>query len=291
MSATLPDVLHPYLESETKAGSSALAKIAVEQAHKIGSNGVRLDLALAATFDLLVAAKLYQNVKPEDWLWCEAHDFDVYPMLNACPLCIFENQFVFHEGNKPGSGNIGPATAGALRELLAAHYALTKQTGIRIFNGSEPVDLAVVDDDTKKIFMAEVKASPLFTPPLVVKHTAKSFQSEYSLPLRHAAGIIRHMDSLEVSLLIPLASNEYELWTLPTKGLGDADWPEKAICKAIQDSPEKFERFVLSWSELWKLYDAKDNSKAAFWLTGACGLPRKPGAGWPKKSDGKPKGD
>jgi hypothetical protein len=72
MNATLPDELSPYLESETKAGASALAKIAVEQAHKIRRSGVRLDLALAATFDLLVAAKFYQEVKPENWLWCES---------------------------------------------------------------------------------------------------------------------------------------------------------------------------------------------------------------------------
>jgi hypothetical protein len=199
MSATLPDELSPYLESETKAGSSALATVAVAQAHKIGRSGVRLDLALAATFDLLVAAKFYQDVKPENWLWCEAHGYDVYPVLNACPLCIFENQFVFHEGNKPGSGNIGPAMAGALRELIAAHYALTKQTGIRIFTGSEPVDLAVVDDDTKKIFMAEVKASPLFTPPLVVKHAAKNFQSERSLPLKRAEASQNTKTNEEVS--------------------------------------------------------------------------------------------
>src|ERR1017187_5564544 len=135
----LPQVLDELLIAQVPFDGKSLAAGAVAQARSL-SKEIPYNLALAATFDLLVAAKFYGNVKPENWLWCEWCGLDLYPVLNACPACVADKRFVHFVGHKPGSGTIGPATASALREILVAHYAFEKKTEIEIRQGVEPVD-------------------------------------------------------------------------------------------------------------------------------------------------------
>ena len=284
----LPTELQKYFKDETIFSQETLASVALMHVNKNVSLSKR-PLALAAVFDLIVASKFYRAVKPENWLWCEHGGSDFYPILNACPYCILEKRLVQHAGNKPSSGVIGPATSQAIREVLVAYYHLSGNKDLSIFCGAEPADLVIVDYHTKHIFIAEVKAAPLFTPPLAVKHTS-SFSTVGTLPFKHSSGILRAMEQQEVFLFLPMSEGKHHFWPIPLKGLGDPNWPESAIIEAIRKCPADFDIYLESWMLLWDSYQCRDTSTPAFWFTGACGLPRDPGEGWPKAGDGKTKG-
>lgn len=262
----------------------------VEKAIAANKKGVRLDFALAASFDLLVASKYYQYVLPEDWLWCQQCDHDIYTFFNACPFCITEDRFVHHEGRKPSSGQIGPATAEALREILSAYYHLTVGPDVAVHVGTEPIDIAIIDSAKRYVFIAEVKAAPLFIPALAKKHSASSFQTGSQKPLKHSVGIVRGIEQHKYSLVIPTADGSKIFWELDRTGLGESKWGEEAIADAIESGHFDLSAYVKAWSHLWNLYATKSNRDRLFWFTGACGLPRKPGEGWPISADGKPKG-
>ncbi|MDD4018497.1 MAG: hypothetical protein PHV28_11195 [Kiritimatiellae bacterium] len=288
MKHELPETLSSYFSQETHYSEKTLAAVALSYVRE-HTDPVDHPLALAAIFDLVVASKFYRDVKPENWLWCEHGGHDFYPILNTCPFCILENRLVQHAGNKPSSGVIGPATSQAIREVFAAHYHFAGSKNISIFCGVEPADLVVVDYQSKNIFIAEVKAAPLFTPPLAVKHSS-SFSTGRTLPLKHSIGTLRGMEQQEVCLFLPMAGGKHFSWSIPKNGLGDPSWPESALIEAIKANPSSFHKYLESWKLLWEAYTCRDTTNPAFWFTGACGLPRDPGEGWPKTGDGKPKG-
>ncbi|MEI8078430.1 MAG: hypothetical protein WCH61_02225 [bacterium] len=287
-----PEILTPYLQSETVFVKGSVAAVALAKAKLLVENELPIGLILAACFDLVVASKFYRFTKPENWLWCKHGDFDIYPILNACPLCVLQNHFIKHNGNKPSSGSIGPSTSQALREILVAYYHLSGKGFLRVFNGSEPADLVVIDSKNKQCFIAEVKASPLFTPPLAVKHASSSFQTDKdgARPLNHFQGTLRNLHTQSVSLIIPQVGGKYTLWKMPPKGLGSDQWPDNAIITAIRSDEDGFKKYLLSWVNMWNAYAEKNNSDALFYFTGACGLPRHAGDEWEKSSNGKPVG-
>jgi hypothetical protein len=287
----IPNELERHLQGKTEPEQNPFAIALVQKCLNRATKGNGdLDLALAASFDLLVTSKYFKYVVPENWLWCEHSKYDYYPILNACPSCILEKRFVFHEGKKPGSGQIGPATAEAFREILAAYFHLTSGDSIQVYNGSEPIDLAIIDLANKSAFIAEVKASPLFTPPLAIEHSAKSFQTVRAAPLRHSVGVVRNIHDVEAYLFFPASKNESIYASIPLKGLGNTDWPEKAMAAAIQQNTIPIDKYIDSWELMWKAYESKNSDDALFWFTGACSLPRNPGEGWPKSAAGKPQG-
>jgi len=286
---TLPAAVLQYTGAEELSVPGSLAARLVERSHALAGSGMPLGVALAASFDLLVAARFYEQTKPENWLWCERSNLDIYPFLNACPACVLEHRFVHHDGNKPESGAIGPITAGVLRRVLVEHYRLTGKA-VRVATGREPVDLAVIDYGARTAFLAEVKASPLFTPPLATPHTAEHFQATSVAPLSHSRGILRDMAERDIMLVTPGASGQKHLWPLRRTGLGRSGWSEVALADGIAAEPAALERYVRSWAHMWALYLARDRSDPAFWFTGACGLPASPGPAWPKAASGKPRG-
>lgn len=53
--------------------------------------------ALAATFDLLVAAEYFRTIAHISWLYCPIDDpMLFYPYTNICLRCVLEGRFVFH---------------------------------------------------------------------------------------------------------------------------------------------------------------------------------------------------
>lgn len=287
--STLPTAILQYVGAEELSQPDSLAAKVVEQSHAIATSDIPLGLALAASFDLLVAARFYDATKPENWLWCEESNLDVYPFLNACPMCALEGRFVHHRGNKPQSGSIGPITASVLRKVLAEHYRVMG-TSLRVATGHEPVDLAIIDDANKTAFIAEVKASPLFTPPLATPHTAAHFQAKSVEPLSHSNGILRDISNRDIAMIIPGTENAPQLWHLPERGLGNAGWAETALKKAISTEPGRYEDYVRAWMRMWNLYLTRNRTDSVFWFAGACGLPPNPGPSWPKDGYGKPLG-
>lgn len=285
-----PETLAEYVLDPIARRAGSLAAVVVEQGIAQAAKGNPLGAALGAGFDLVVAAKYYDYVQPENWLWCQHCGLDIYPFLNACPVCTFENRYVHHEGNKPPSGSIGPVTAEALREVLVEYFAQTGKMHLDVRRGREPVDIAIIDGKERTVFVAEIKASPLFTPPLVIKHSPQGFASVATQPLKHIKGTMRGLDNADPALLIPQGKNEYQLWEMGLSGLGKPGWAEAAVAAAIKKNPASFAEYVTAWRNMWTLYLAKDQTHSAYWLTSACGLPRNPGEGWPQKSNGRPTG-
>ncbi len=287
---SIPVSIAEYVLDPVPAQAGSLAAIVVEQARDLARQGVPLGPTLAAGFDMLVSAKYYDHVVPENWLWCQNAHLDIYPFLNACPVCALNNRFVHHEGNKPSSGTIGPATAEALREILVEYFQLGERHHLTVHQGTEPVDIAIIDSNVLQILVAEIKASPLFTPPLAIPHAVTGFASGEVMPLGHAKGTVRGMSNARPSLVIPDSDEGYWLWEIEQEGLGEVGWGERALAAAVSANPDNFRKYVACWQSLWNLYVSKDNSQPAFWLTGACGRPRNPGEGWPQNSAGRPKG-
>lgn len=244
---------------------------------------------LAASFDLIVASKFYRYTMPEGWLWCGHANRDYYAYLNACPFCILENRFVHHEGHKPGSGQIGPVTAQAFREIVAAYFNLTKKNTCFVCDASEPIDLAIIDTKQQILFIAEVKAAPLFTPALSREHNNHSMQTQTALPLNHSLGIGRNLDEANISIFIPDTDKPLEI-PIQAGSIGRAMPLEINLANSFKNDPALSTKYFKIWQKMWRSYREKDSSNLLYWSCGACGLPRNPGEGWPKQADGKPKG-
>jgi len=286
---TLPLFLREKIHEHTKPDSNPLAYVLVSQALSDTSSDIPLAQRLAASFDLIVASKFYQYVEPEEWLWCAQAEKDFYPILNACPSCVIESSFVHTEGHKPGSGQIGPATASAFREIVAAYFELTGKTSCRVCDASEPIDLAVVDMENRTLFIAEVKAAPLFTPPLVRRHTTGSMQTQRALPRNHSLGVARRLHEAAVALFVPDTESPLEI-PLETGIVGRGLPLDGPLAAAIEGDRSIAPRFFRIWRRTWRAYQEKDTSDTLYWFCGACGLPRNPGEGWPRQADGRPRG-
>lgn len=289
-STRLPTELKKYVLSPVANGGASLARALLgcvrQRKDAAGGYGLRL----AAAFDLLVAAKYYDYVKPENWLWCQCSQLDFYPFLNTCPFCCLQNVFVHHPGNKLGSGTIGPVTAEALRELLVEHFAASRSKEVTVHRGREPVDIAIVDWPHRSVFLAEVKAAPLFTPPLAIDHVPAFFDAHVVRPLNHVEGTLRSTHLLRPKLVIPSEAGGHWLWDLEHAGMDEPGWAARALAKQLTADNAIFERWVLSWKLLWQLYEQRDTSHTAFWFTGACGRPQGTSEGWQQDSSGRSTG-
>lgn len=286
---TLPKFLRDKIGEKTDTRANPLATVLVELALNDKRSGVPLSERLAASFDLLVASKFYQYVVPEGWLWCGHSSNDYYAFLNACPSCVLQNRFVHHEGHKPGSGQIGPTTALAFREIVASYFELTGKSSCFVCNASEPIDLAILDTEKRILFVAEVKAAPLFTPPLCRQHTSASMQTQTALPLNHSLGIERRLHETTFSLFIPDVNEPLEI-PVEAGAVGKEIPLDKYLAKSFQKDPILATRYFKIWQRMWASYQEKRTDDLLYWFCGACGLPRNPGEGWPRQADGKPKG-
>jgi hypothetical protein len=286
---TLPNFLRDKIGEITPGDANPLATILVKIAIEDRNSGVPLSERLAASFDLIVASKFYQYVAPEGWLWCGHSNLDYYAFLNACPFCILQNRFVHHSGHKPGSGQIGPTTALAFREIVAAYFSLTGKTYCSVCEASEPIDLAILDTKKKMLFIAEVKAAPLFTPPLCCQHTGASMQTQTALPLNHSIGVERRIHETDFSLFIPEIEEPFRI-PVAAGAIGKEIPLDKFLSRSIQKDPGLAIRYFKIWQRLWSAYHNKNANDILYWFCGACGLPRNPGEGWPRQADGKPKG-
>ncbi len=286
---TIPPFLKDKLHGRTRADENPLAYALVRQALSGAASELPLSERLAAAFDLIVASKFYQYVEPEEWLWCGHFGKDFYPILNVCPGCVLANRFVHTKGHKPGSGQIGPTTALAFREIVAAYFDLTGKTDCFVCNASEPIDLAVVDTREQVLFIAEVKAAPLFTPPLVRPHTTHSMQTQRTMPLNHSLGVARGLHNAEVSLFIPSLDGPVEI-PIDTGAVDCGVSLDRSLSDTVTRDPAIAADFFRTWSAMWRAYCVKDSSNLLYWFCGACGRPKNPGEGWPREANGRLKG-
>ncbi len=289
MNNALPKTLAPKIGEATAPDQNPLAMALVGMALRETSPEIPLSLRLAASFDLVVASKFYQYVKPEAWLWCGHAERDFYTYLNACPACTLQGRFVHQPGHKPGSGQIGPTTALAFREVVSAYFHQTGKNDCRVHNASEPIDLAVVDEARRVVFLAEVKAAPLFTPPVCRTHSASSMQTGATLAHNHTVGISRNLHLAECALFIPSPDGPFEI-QVEAGSIGQDRPLDLALADSLAREPSIALRYFRAWAAMWGAYGEKRAEDPVFWFTGACGRPPSPGDGWPREASGKLKG-
>ena len=284
----LPHFLDEKIIEVTMPARNPLASYLVKLALDRSKSPLSLSTKLAASFDLVVASKFYQYVKPEDWLWCEDAGRDYYPFLNACPYCTYQDSFVQFNGHKPPSGQIGPVTALAFRELLAAYFEATGKN-CSVYVASEPIDLMVVDWDHKRVFVAEIKAGPLFTPPLVAAHSAESMDTTSVLPLHHHSGTARRMDGRRINMFVPERSGIMEI-PLSFGSIGGGKPLDLDLSLIFGEKPEYVLRYYNAWDIMWRANLRRNRKEKLFWFVGGCGRPKHCGEGWPVNSSGVPVG-
>lgn len=300
----LPGALAGWLNEGIVPDPEGLARKIVQLSHELanGSDGGSYPLgdSLAAGFDLLVATRFYGGaggVSSRGWLSCSASGQALFVFSNACPSCLLDRKlaepFVYVEGNKPSSGQIGPVTSTAFREILCEYFAENKAATV-VHKGKEPVDVGFVDAPSLTVLLGEIKSGPLFIPPLSVRLDLSTFQKVGTAPIvgGHQVGNLKSVQSLPVSLFVPEPDSDgCWLWDLGSVDASLAGWAERAVLACLKDPFEGLKRYrtwVRSWKALWIAYQLQDKEGRRFWLTGACGRPKEVGSGWPRDDKGKP---
>lgn len=237
-----------------------------------GGTEEELQLGIAAIFDLLVAARYYE-MQDRQWYYCDHLKGFIQPYTNACSHCLMNGQFVYIKGNKPGSSGIGGVTAPVLA-LLWNQIFVRRKLNLFLRRGKEPVDV-IVDDSAKKIILvAEIKAAPLMTLPLVLlaphqNKTAHELLDEKLLPVS------------DINLFLPTKNSagqwQTSLITLGLRGTG-AGWFHRLLSEKLASDPSFLRRYVASWTAALETYEPRTRC-SVFWLTNGCGQP----PGWTGK--------
>jgi hypothetical protein len=267
--------------------------------------GVPIGLSLAAAFDLLVSAEYYRNLTHRGWCYCPEHQALIFPYTNTCPACVLAGTFHYHRSNKPESAKIGTATSRLLCVFLDRLFAKTSKH-FKICKGSEPIDILIHDEQENILLLAEVKAAPLMTLPLLVHSEEKltDLVDGEIVELPHSAVDHTGLSASNLNLLLPIYQEgiwSCKLIELPTKDepLTSTHWAYTQLTNVFAANPELFEVYLDSWIRAFEAYQAayhqKDRTSHIFWLTNACGQPKprptdwpaRPGTGYESVSDGK----
>lgn len=245
--------------------------------------------ALACGFDLLVAAEYYKGVSHTGWLYCPDQTLMFYPYTNCCPNCVLSNRFTFHESNKLESGKIGTATARLLCVYLKAIFEHNDKQ-ITILQSGEPVDVIIKDDKNKHLFLAEIKASPLLTPPLCASSQRLTAEVDgSSKELGHAPTSFGALFKSKTALFVPSRTAKGE-WNVklfemqPRADVTDLDWGYRSLISLV-DRSDFYREFYAFWSAALAQYHPKGRS-TIFWLTNACGSPSPIPVGWSSRRNG-----
>ena len=278
---------------------STLAEILIQKATQSATETeIPLGVAIAAAFDLFVAAEYYTRTANNGWLYCPSHGEPllIYPFTNACTRCVLHGEFHFHKANKPESGTIGAATrtllCGFLKELFKNY-----SRNLEIYVGYEPVDVIVFDAANEIALLAEIKAAPLTTLPLAVSSEAQFITDEDGKVISrpHSDAENSSMSSSEFNLLLPKIENDvwtYELVPLGIKGEGKSTgWFYDRLATVLNDGGNLFERYFEFWRKAYGAYDKSKREKGVphtnvYWMTNACGTPTPIPSNWRMKKTG-----
>jgi hypothetical protein len=272
-----------------------LAKILISSALQATANDeVPTGLAIAAAFDFFVGAEYYTRTANNGWLYCPKHDKPllIYPFTNACPRCVLNGEFYFHKANKPESGTIGATTRLLLCGFLNILFA-TYSRRLEIYLGYEPVDVVIYDPVSKITLLAEVKAAPLTTLPLVIASEIQNVTGEDGKvkPRLHDQSDNSNLTTSEIKLLLPVSNAdiwEYELVSLGIKGTDPPDWFYKRLTDVLRTDTELFNRYFIFWRKAFAAYNKSEKEpntshSNVYWFTNAYGKPTPTPNGWPMK--------
>lgn len=255
---------------------------------------------LAAAFDLLVSAEYYKSMGHSGWVYCpfpEDKPFIYYPYTNVCPRCVLNNDFRFHQANKPPSGSIGAITS----KLLGLFFEnLFKRHGkqVEIHKGSEPVDTIFIDKKTNPpvYLFVEIKSAPLLTLPLAVKteKLTQEIDSSAKSLLSHEKINITPLYQTPINILVPIKNTkssskwDAKLYLLGSKANErDLEWAYKGLINLLRTDNKFFFTYSNFWLEALDEYQNESKVKqSVYWFTNGCGQPSPRPDTWPKRSSG-----
>lgn len=233
--------------------------------------------SLAACFDLLVGLSYYTKIVPNGWMQCpngEPHFF--FPYVNVCPRCALEGRFFYHKAGKGESANIGASAIEALILFVQEWFRQTGSADLAVFQGEEPVDLVIYDQENNTAFLAEVKSAPLFTLPLAVLADDDDPIEEHE-EVRLAA-----LKGCTMGLMLPvLVDEDSQTWQgvvyeFPRPYDGSDDYFIHALRQMVADKESDFlDTYLQTWVRGFAAYTHKFKDDNIFWLTGGCGKPGK----------------
>ncbi len=295
----------PWLNSFLEKASPVKERVQLEKilADELIKNVYNFDLSsygekqeverrklLASAFDLLIAAEYYRGVSHSGWIYCpDKTPYLFYPYTNCCPRCVLKNVFVFHESNKLESGSIGSSTSRLLCIFLKSIFEYKKKE-IEVLKSVEPVDVIIRDKKNKYVFLAEIKASPLVTPPLCA--TSQRLTEETagtSVERGHSSSDNSHLYGSEIHLMIPAKKNDK--WVTKYFNIGiranlkDEDWAYRGMLELLKNDKNFFGEFYSFWKEAFS-YCYPKKQQDIFWLTNACGAPYPIPSDWPGRRRG-----
>ena len=267
------------IDSHVKAVVNHCIDIVIKQKNKYNT-GIRL----AALFDLMVAAAYYKTVSNRGWIYCsEEPNMMFYPYTNICPRCIGNKKFVYAKANKPESGKIGQITT----EILCLFYQnIFKRNGhnVEVFKASEPVDVIIHDRDNDIYLLAEVKAAPLVTIPLMAKcDTITEMRDGILVKSEHAMIDNPLLKKSSIGLFLPAYNKkEGKMYPLSLKWDNENCFFD-AILSLIQQSGF-YKTYLDFWYSSYNAYINKSRDISVYWLTNACGSPVPVPEDWPKRA-------
>ena len=238
-------------------------------------------IALAASFDLLVAIFYYQKIPNRGWLLCshgpERHYF---PFVNVCPRCALEREPFYHKAGKSQSANIGTATIKALI-LFIQEWFLLSDSSLKVLKGEEPVDLCIVDEKTNTLLLAEVKSAPLLTLPLVV--IPEKADAEKNL---HEVLTMNTLKGTDMGVALPeFTDRGWQMKTIPfSRPFDNTDTYFVEMMAELVGQDGFFVSYLSTWKTAFNTYSDKNKAEAIFWLTNGCGVPSPVPLNWPDRA-------
>ena len=237
-------------------------------------------LVLASLYDLAIASVYYTNITNAGWMFCrnDGNPKLLLPFVNCCPIHALKGDFVFHKSGKPTSGKIGVATS---RILLLFFDGLFKRFGqrIEVYKASEPADAILLDRTKKKVFFAEIKASPLLTMSLATDCDLMTETNDRGevVTINHKSTANPTLIGSELYIMIPVKHSGRE-WKFKYYPIGkkanakDDTFAYKGLLRLLSN-----DEFIIDYLDYWvksfEIYCKKDSSLNIFWFTNACGRP------------------
>ena len=203
-------------------------KSLIDKAITIANGTSDFGLIVAAFYDLAISSVYYTNITNTGWLYCNIHSPKlILPFVNCCPEHALEGDFIFHKSSKPTSAKIGQATT---RILLLFYQELFKRFGkkIVVLKATEPADAIFYNAASKKIFLGEIKSSPLLTMPLSMHcEPLTTFDKDGSIvELQHEATNNPYILNNAINIILPVKREhkwESEYYELGSKTSNNDD--------------------------------------------------------------------
>jgi hypothetical protein len=267
-----------------------LIDLLIKKCYKKTGCNVDLGILLASAFDLLVAAEYYGMVSHSGWLYCPNNAPRLFfHFTNCCPRDVINNEFFFNPSNKPTSGKIGTATS---RLLLLLIQRIFQQKGFNetVLKGTEPVDAVIVNNETKQVLFAEIKASPLVILPISIEtqRLTQEINGE-TVNAEHISTVNSNLYGTPIDIFLPAFVNGK--WEESFYRLGQREnekdnyWAYKGLINLLNNNDIFFDKYFAFWQEALQAYQPKSNENI-FWLTNACGTPSPVPQGWQKRRVG-----